>query len=119
MRWWEALEAGKACWCRPIQQTVLRLLTNEAIMTENVLSPEQAWEVWEKLLPDERTAFLPLEPAGIEAHWRFHLTGRAPTPKLWMDAYLAAWAKAAGLAFTTFDKGFRQFSLEKLQLLTP
>lgn len=32
------------------------------------------------------------------------------SPKLWMDAYLAAFAVTAGLTMVTIDVGFRQFS---------
>ena len=31
------------------------------------------------------------------------------SPKLWQDAYLAAFAVAAGLSLVTFDQGFRKF----------
>ncbi len=31
------------------------------------------------------------------------------TPKLWNDAYLAAFARAAGYTLTTFDKGFSRY----------
>jgi uncharacterized protein len=31
------------------------------------------------------------------------------TPRLWTDAYLAAYAQASGLTLVTFDQGFRQF----------
>jgi uncharacterized protein len=34
---------------------------------------------------------------------------RAFTPRLWPDAYLAAYAQASGLVLVTFDQGFRQF----------
>jgi len=36
-----------------------------------------------------------------------------------MDAYLAAWAHAAGLAFVTFDQGSKNYQLRNLQLLKP
>jgi predicted nucleic acid-binding protein len=36
-----------------------------------------------------------------------------------MDAFLAAWAKTSGLAYVTFDTGFKSYQLENLQLLDP
>ena len=117
--WWSGQAAGACCWCRPIQQTVLRLLTNRTVMGEAVLNPEAAWLVWEKLVLDERCAFLPLEPEGLDALWEQNISGPAATPKLWMDAYLAAWAEAARLGFVTFDAGFSAFTLRNLQLLVP
>lgn len=117
--WWEAQPAASCCWCRPIQQTILRLLTNRTVMGDDTLTPDEAWLAWEKLILDERAAFLPLEPAGLEDAWQNHIAGRAATPKLWMDAYLAAWAVTARLTLVTFDSGFRNYPLSSLQLLNP
>lgn len=117
--WWERQSVADCCWCRPIQQTVLRLLTNRTVMGDDTHNSDEAWLAWEKLVLDERCALLPLEPAELNAAWRKNITGRAATPKLWMDAYLAAWADAASLAFVTFDTGFKNFQLRNLQLLRP
>ncbi len=117
--WWKAQASASCCWCRAIQQTVLRLLTNQSVMGKDTLNPDEAWLTWEKLILDERTAFLPLEPSAIDSAWKRNIANRAPTPKLWMDAYLAAWADTAGLAFVTFDSGFRSFRLNSLEILTP
>ena len=117
--WWQNRSAGSCCWCRPVQQTVLRLLTNRTVMGEDTLSPDDAWLLWEKLILDERCAFLPMEPAGLEEAWRRNISGRAASPKLWMDAYLAVWADSAGLLFVTFDGGFRAFSAGHLNVLEP
>lgn len=116
-QWWSRQTDGSCCWCRPVQQTILRLLTNRTILGDATLSPEEAWLVWEKLSRDERVAFLPLEPVDIDAAWQRNIAGRVATPKLWMDAYLAAWAESARLSLVTFDSGFRHFSLESLLLL--
>jgi toxin-antitoxin system PIN domain toxin len=117
--WWHGQQSATCCWCRPIQQTVLRLLTNHSVMGEGTLTPDAAWLVWEKLILDERCAILPMEPVGLDSAWRKNIATRAATPKLWMDAFLAAWAQTAGLAFVTFDAGFKSYPLENLQLLTP
>ena len=117
--WWNAAPAGSATWCRTTQLAILRLLTNQTVIGTDVMHPEAAWDTWQRLSHDERTAFLAAEPAGIDLHWRANLAGRVPTPKLWADAYLAALAETAGLEMVTFDRGFRQFSLTRLTLLTP
>lgn len=39
------------------------------------------------------------------------------SPKLWMDAWLAAFAICAGLQLVTFDRGFAQFAGLELLLL--
>ena len=118
MEWWRERHATTCCWCRPVQQTVLRLLTNRTVMGDDTLNPVAAWLAWEKLVFDERAAFLPMEPAGLAPIWRKNIAVRDATPKLWMDAFLAAWAQTANLAFVTFDKGFKSYPLQHLQLLT-
>ena len=35
--------------------------------------------------------------------------GETHSPKVWSDAYLAAFAEAAGIGMVSFDKGFRKF----------
>jgi len=32
--WWRDRQPATCCWCRPIQQTVLRLLTHRSVMGE-------------------------------------------------------------------------------------
>ncbi len=115
--WWSERPDSTCCWCRPLQQTVLRLLTNRNVMGDETLAPEEAWHTWEKLTGDTRTSFLPIEPLGLDESWRKNIAGREASPKLWMDAYLSAWAKTANLAFVTFDSGFKSFSLRDLHLL--
>lgn len=117
--WWDNCDPVAACWCRPVQQTVLRLLSNPRVMGDDLLSPDEAWRIWEELTLDKRTAFLPLEPRGLEPAWRENIRDRAPTPKLWMDAYLAAWAEAAGLTMATFDSGFQNYPRIQMHLLSP
>jgi uncharacterized protein len=102
--WWRDRQPATCCWCRPIQQTVLRLLTNRSVMGDDTLQPAAAWLV---------------EPIGLAAAWRENIATRTATPKLWMDAFLAAWAHSSNLAFVTFDAGFKSYQLDNLQLLSP
>ena len=60
-----------------------------------------------------------MEPIGMNSAWHKNIANRVATPKLWMDAFLAAWAEAAGLAFVTFDAGLKIYQLPKLELLAP
>jgi predicted nucleic acid-binding protein len=60
------------------------------------------------------------EPQGVVAIWR-QLAGLPTTaPKVWMDAYLAAFAIASDLELMTLDRDFRSFATQglKLNLLT-
>jgi uncharacterized protein len=58
---------------------------------------------------DDRITFAP-EPDGIDPVWRGFAARSTSSPKLWMDAYLAAFALAGHHELATFDAGFRQFA---------
>ncbi len=68
-----------------------------------------AWQAYEALLSDDRIAYVPNEPEGIDDHWRHYASHPMSSPKLWMDAYLAAFARAGGYQMVTTDAAFRQF----------
>src|SRR5436189_5496731 len=82
--------------CRSTQQSFLRLLTTLAVLDPYGIPPlsnKAAWSAYEGFLADERIAWVE-EPHGLESHWK-KLAGKAKSsPKLWMDAYLAAFAMA-------------------------
>ncbi len=50
------------------------------------------------------------EPPGMVAHWRQLAALPTASPKVWMDAYLAAFAISAGLSLVTLDKDFMAFA---------
>lgn len=78
----------------------------------------QAWAVYESLLADYRADFQYHEPREIERHWREFALRDTASVKLWMDAYLAAFARASGYQMVTTDKAFSQFANLDLVLLS-
>jgi toxin-antitoxin system PIN domain toxin len=102
--------------CRQTQTGLLRLLTNASVMGSEVCSMEQAWDVYDTLINDERFDFY-AEPVGLEPCLRKYTQSGRVSPKLWQDAHLAAFARAAKLHLVTFDGGFRQFEALRLTLL--
>jgi hypothetical protein len=48
-------------------------------------------------------------PLELEQHWRSFTKDATYPPKIWTDAYLAAFARAAQLHLTTFDSGFGRY----------
>jgi uncharacterized protein len=109
VRWLDGVTVGGAMICRVAQTGLLRLLNNPAVMREDALDTAACWEFWHRLLEDERIRFPPTEPPGLDTVFERFTTGRAFTPRLWTDAYLAAYAQASGLVLVTFDQGFQQF----------
>lgn len=97
--------------CRQTQQSMLRLLTTAGIMSlygNAPLSNKDAWGVYEAFIADDRIQFQP-EPPGLSMIWKKYAARRTSSPKLWMDAYLAAFALASGAQLVTTDKAFNQF----------
>ncbi len=98
--------------CRATQQTFLRLLTNASVLSpygNPPLTNREAWSAYETLLTDDRIVFRADEPAGVEPLWKELAARKTASPKLWIDAYLAAFALAGRYRMVTTDAAFRQF----------
>jgi|SRR5262245_273747 len=106
--WFDALTDQTCFFCRMTQQGFLRLATNPTVFGKYAVTLAQAWQQYDTYLSDSRISFAN-EPAGIESHWRSFTQQEAFSPKLWNDAYLAAFALTAQLQVVTFDTGFAQF----------
>jgi uncharacterized protein len=119
--WLETIaEPASVLFCRATQQTFLRLLTNTAVLApygNPPLTNQQAWTAYEALLADDRIVLRVDEPAGLDLRWKEFALRDTASPKLWMDAYLAAFALASGYQMVTTDSGFSQFSGLDLVLL--
>ena len=104
--------------CRATQQALLRLLTTKAVLApfgNDPLTNEQAWAVYDAFLGDDRIEAPTGEPAGVESTWAALVCVATASPKLWMDAYLAAYAIRSGSQLVTVDGAFARF--EGLDLL--
>lgn len=119
--WMQSIdEPSSIAFCRATQQTFLRLLTNATVLGAygNLpLTNRQAWDAYKRFLADDRVAFLASEPSGIESRWKHFALRDSASPKLWMDAYLAAFASAGGYRMVTTDAGYRQFADLNLLIL--
>lgn len=113
LNWFDSVnEPESVLFCRATQHSLLRLLTTAALFAPyglTALSNEAALAQYDALVKDDRVAMLEVEPAGLEGHWRRFATMSSASPRLWMDAYLAAFAVSAGARLITTDAGFRRF----------
>ncbi|MEA2559597.1 MAG: uncharacterized protein QOH06_1101 [Acidobacteriota bacterium] len=111
-KWFETVEEpGAVLWCRATQQAFLRLLTNASVLRPygNLpLTNREAWSAYQVFFTDDRITFQE-EPAGLEPLWKELAVRDTASPKLWMDAYLAAFAKAGCFRMVTTDAAFAQF----------
>jgi uncharacterized protein len=94
---------------------LLRLLTSRAVMGVDVMSMRDSWRIYRTMLADERIRFAP-EPTDLEAAWQKLTTADNTTPKVWTDAYLAAFAHAAGMRLVTLDRTIVSMNKDALLL---
>ncbi|CKP35183.1 type II toxin-antitoxin system VapC family toxin [Mycobacterium tuberculosis] len=119
--WLDTINApGVIHFCRATQQSLLRLLTNRTVLGaygSPPLTNREAWAAYAAFLDDDRIVLAGAEPDGLEAQWRAFAVRQSPAPKVWMDAYLAAFALTGGFALVTTDTAFTQYGGIELRLL--
>ena len=114
----QATTTQAAVFCRAIQQSFLRLLSTAALAKAYGVAPLTNNDA---LLTLDNLQSLPQvawrdEPPGLFGLWRTLAGLNSASPKVWMDAYLAAFAIAAGLCLVTLDKDFKSFVPHGLDL---
>ena len=115
--WFAALtEADTALFCRATRISFLRLLTQKIAPDFVPLTNSAAWAALDQLMADDAMGFAS-EPHELDFVWRQLAESDVSSPKLWMDAYLAAFAIAGGLRMVTLDKDFLNFESHGLDLL--
>lgn len=107
-KWFNTVPDQASFYCRLTQQGFLRLATNRQAFGEEAVSLSDAWRLYDELLGDPRVIFAE-EPTGLEPWWRHFTQTELFSTKVWSDAYLAAFARAAAYELVTFDKGFKAY----------
>ena len=116
--WFEDPETQLTVFCRVTQHALLRLLCNPAVMGNDALTATRAWAVYDGFLDHPRVFLVP-EPPGLERHWRDATRHHHTGPNFWTDAYLTAFAAAAGMTLVTFDRAFTRQRQARVHLLKP
>lgn len=107
--WWKGRsDCEPVLICREVQAALLRLLSNSAVMGQEALTLSQAWSVYAHLLRNGGFKRV-LEPCGLDVEWERLCRPFGRSPKVVMDAYLAAFAMAGGYTLVTLDRAFEQF----------
>ena len=102
-KWWRSTDSETVAFIRLTQTGLLRLLTTASAMNGRPLTMPAAWRVYDALFGDDRVAFVD-EPSGIDTGFRHSTRSPHASPKLWADAWLLSFAKAAGGTVVTFDR---------------
>lgn len=118
----EERSASDPAWLsRATEQSFLRLATTAAVCRAysspafTNIQATAALATWHAQL---RVLCLDAEPEGTRELWLELASIPSASPKVWMDAYLAAFAIRADFPFATLDADFRRFEAAGLQLLT-
>jgi toxin-antitoxin system PIN domain toxin len=104
--------------CRATQNSFLRLLTTPAIQAlygGPAVTNAQAWAKSQELLALPQVVWL-AEPVALESEWKRCGGVETVSPKVWMDAYLAAFAISGDLELVTFDRDFANFTRHGFRL---
>lgn len=117
LRWWEDRPGDQTIHiCRFVQMGLLRLMSSEAALGADAVTLPDAWVAYATLLASGRFAFC-LEPQGLDPLWERMCSPFRKSPKVVMDAYLAAFAQAGGYRLITLDRAFAQFPGLDCQIL--
>jgi hypothetical protein len=102
--------------CRVTEMSCLRLLTQPIAEGFRPLNNRDAAAVYLAWRRDERVEMMD-EPSSLLEFWPRLALRNDCSPKLWTDAYLAAFAISGRCRLVTFDGAFRQFEGAGLDLL--
>lgn len=108
LRYWREQGSGEFAFCRMTQLALLRLLSGPALLGEDRLDGRAAWQALCTWRGSGLVSRLE-EPRGLDeilGAWGAEVDARG---KHWTDAYLAAFATAAGLRLVSFDKDFTRY----------
>ncbi len=94
--------------CRLVQMALIRLLSNKAAMDGDPLSLSEAWKVYAGLIQDPSIGFIP-EPKGFQATWIELCSPHGASPKVLIDAYLAAISMTMDIPLASLDADFGNF----------
>ncbi len=122
-QWYDAVNLAPADlnFCRVTEMGFLRLLTQPRVMEAcglDAFTNDEAVAFLSQIQRDEAIGFVG-EAHGTRALWLAMSRSGQASPKIWMDAYLAAHAITQDMELVTFDQGFRNYldSGLNLQLL--
>lgn len=112
-----------AVFCRATQQSFLRLISTPRIFQayqSEIVTNRAAWVMFERLCARPGIVLVD-EPPGTVALWHRLAARDTASPKVWMDAYLTAFALAGGLELVSLDRDFVTYEAHglRIRLLAP
>jgi hypothetical protein len=103
-QWYEAQPANaQIVFCRQTQLGLFRILTTIAVMAQDVLTQQACWQLYDRWVLTGQVVWAD-EPHDLETALRTRTAAATASPKVWMDAYLAAFAEGGHFTLVTFDR---------------
>lgn len=114
----QATPAAPAVFCRSTEQSFLRLTSTPTLLKAygaEGLTNRDALVALDALQWQPQVCIRD-EPPGLSTLWRTMASMETASPKVWMDAYLAAFAIGSALRLVTLDHDFKNFVPQGLDL---
>ena len=103
-QWYEDVpDASTLTFCRQTQLGLFRILATSAVMGERVFAQMACWQLFDQWVGTGQVAWAE-EPGDLGGLLRRSTSSTETAPKVWMDAYLAAFAEAGHFRLVTFDR---------------
>ncbi len=112
-------EKNPANFCEATEHSWLRLITTPAVQKScqsELVTSAKALELRSLWMADPRIKFLNHEPEGTRELWHQFAGIPSASPKVWMDAYLAAFAISGEMPLLTLDRDFLKYESKGLNL---
>jgi len=116
LHYWREESAETVACCRVTVLAFLHLITDAHVMQHAVLTGTEAWALLQEWLTLPEGSFLD-EPVDLDDQLGQLSRVMSIRPKLWTDAYLAAFATAGGHRIVTLEGDFPRFPGLDLLLL--
>lgn len=110
--------AQPVLWCRATELSYLRLVTSPRILERygaEGMSNRHAVAALAAFRARPGAGFREVPPGTAEL-WQRLAGSDTASPKVWMDAYLAAFAIAGAMEFATLDRDFHVYEVHGLRL---
>ena len=116
-RYWDTESAETVAFCRITALGFLRLSTNAKVMAGSPMTVTEAWLAYIALRRAPEIELVP-EPSRCEILLEQIALDTDLPPRMWTDAYLAAFAISGGMRLVSFDADFARFDALDLLLLS-
>lgn len=103
--------------CRSTQQGLLRIITTEKVFGDDAATNAEALGLLDKIRSLPFFGGFVIDDLPLEERWFRYADRPTRSPKMWMDAYLAALSVELGAIMVTFDRGFLQYGGVAVELL--